>query len=147
MTSPRAGRGRQHFIAFHKGELITDYILEYIIGAALRGLMTLSGSKLLLIPDTRTGMPDTFGLRLIGRFRKSDCLTLKQLIRKIGKTKTLPLKAKKAKNGLQNIKQIKALKTRKMQKTRSGTRVSNCDFLHKERGVNEIKNASVRVSS
>ena len=125
MTSPRAGRGRQHFIAFHKGELITDYILEYIIGAALRGLMTLSGSKLLLIPDTRTGMPDTFGLRLMGRFRKSDCLTLKQLIREIRQTKTLPKTAKKRSK---NTKENSALKTAK---TRSGGQVSDCDFLRK----------------
>ncbi len=131
------------YIAFRKGHLLSDSVLAWIIDAATRGLMTPSGAKLLLIPDTRKGPPDTFGLRQIGKFRKSDCLTLKQLIRKIGKTETLPLKAKKAKNGLQDIKQIKGLKTRKMQKTRSGTTPSDCHFLHKERGVNE----PVQVSS
>ena len=138
---------RQKYIAFNNGELLPDITLDWIIDLALRGSMTPVAKNLLLIPDTRKGPIGTSGLRQIGKFRKSNCLTLKQLIRKIGKTKTLPLKAKKAKNGLQNIKQIKALKTRKMQKTRSGTQVSDCHFLHKERGVNEIKNASVRVSS
>ena len=136
-TNPDRKLPTNRYIAFHNGRLLSDSILEWIIDAALRGLMTPSGAKLLLIPDTRKGPPDTFGLRHIGKFRKSDCLTLKQLIRKIGKTEALPLKAKKAKNGLQNIKQIKALKTRKMQKTRSGTTPSDCHFLHKERGVNE----------
>ena len=138
---------QQKYIAFNNGELLPDLTLAWIIDAALRGKLTPSGAKLLLIPDTRNGPPDTSGLRQIGKFRKVDCLTLKQLIRKIGKTQTLPLKAKKAKNVLQNIKQINALKTRKMQKTRSDTTASDCHFLHKERGVNELKNASVQVSS
>ena len=141
------GTNRYKYIAFHNGRLLPDLTLAWIIDAAIRGSMTPSGAQLLLIPDTRKGPPDTFGLRHIGKFRKSDCLTLNQLIRKIGKTETLPLKAKKAKNGLQNIKQIKALKTRKMQKTRSGTTPLHCHFLHKERDVNELKNASVQVSS
>ncbi len=135
------------YIAFHKGRLVPDLTLAWIIDAAIRGSMTPGGAQLFLIPDTRTGPPDTFGLRQIGKFRKSDCLTLKQLIRRIDKTQTLPLKAKKAKNGLQNIKQINALKTRKMQKTRSGATPSDCHFLHKEQGVNELKNASVQVAS
>ena len=134
------------YIAFHNGRLLPDLTLAWIIDAAIRGLMTPSGAQLLLIPDTRKGPADSFGLRHIGKFRKSDCLTLKQLIRKIGKTETLPLEAKKAKNDLQNVKKIKALKTRKMQKTRTGTTASDCHFLHKERGVNEL-NASVQVSS
>ncbi len=120
------------YIAFHNGHLLPDLTLAWIIDAAVRGSMTPSGAQLLLIPDTRKGPPDIFGLRQIGKFRKSDCLTLKQLMRKIGKTETLPLKAKKAKNGLQNIKQINALKTRKMQKTRSGTTPPDCQFLHRE---------------
>ncbi len=137
------GPNRYKYIAFNHGRLLADATLALIIDAAIRGLMTPSGAQLLLIPDTRKGPPDTFGLRQIGKFHKSDCLTLKQLIRKIGKTETLPLKAKKAKNGPQNIKQIKELKTRKMQKTRSRTTPSDCRFLHKERGVNE----PVQVSS
>ncbi len=137
---------RYKYIAFHNGRLLPDLTLVWIIDAAIRGSMTPSGAQLLLIPDTRKGPADTFGLRQIGKFRKSDCLTLKQLIRKIGKTETLPLKAKKAKNGRQNIKQINKLKTRKMQKTRTDTTASDCHFLHKERGVNEL-NAPVQVSS
>lgn len=138
---------RYKYIAFHNGRLLPDLTLAWIIDAANRGSMTPSGAQLLLIPDTRNGPANTSGLRHIGKFRKSDCLTLKQLIRKIGQIETLPKLAKKAKNGLQNIKQIKGLKTRKMQKTRSGTTPSDGDFLHKERGVNEFKNASVSVSS
>ena len=135
------------YIAFHNGHLIPDTILAWIIDSAVRGLTTPSGMKLLLIPDTRTGPPDTSGLRQIGKFRKSDCLTLKQLIRKIGKTETLPRKAKKAKNGAKNVREFKALKTSKMQKTRSGTTPSDCHFLHKERRESELKNASVQVPS
>jgi len=130
--------GTNRYIAFHKERLLSDSTLEWIINAALRGLMTPSGAKLLLIPDTRKGPPDSFGLRQIGKFHKSDCLTLKQLIRKIGKSSTLPNSAKKAKNGLKNTKQIKALKTRKMQKTRTGTTASDSHFLH---------NTFVQVSS
>ena len=84
---------KNRYLAFYNGHLLPDVILDWIIDAALRGLMTPSGAQLLLIPDTRKGSPDTFGLRHIGKFRKSDCLTLKQLMRKIGKTETLPLKA------------------------------------------------------
>ena len=135
--------GTNRYIAFHKGRLLCDSTLAWIIDAAIRGLMTPSGTQLLLIPDTRKGPPDSFGLRQIGKFHKSDCLTLKQLIRKIGKSSTLPNSAKKAKNGLQNIKEIKALKTPKRQKTRPDTTASDCHFLHKERGVNE----PVQVSS
>jgi len=144
---PTVGTNRYKYIAFHNGRLLPDLTLAWIIDAAIRGKMTPSGAQLLLIPDTRKGPPDSFGLRHIGKFRKADCLTLKQLIRKIGKTETLPLKAKKAKNGLQNIKQIKVLRTRKMQKTRPDTTASDCHFLHKGRGANELKNASVQVSS
>ena len=78
--------GRPQFIAFHNGHLITDYILDYIISAGMRGLMTVSAEKLLLIPDTRKGPADIFGLQFIGKFLKSDCMTLKQLIRKMRKS-------------------------------------------------------------
>ncbi len=80
------GTNRYKYIAFHNGRLLPDLTLAWIIDAAIRGSMTPSGAQLLLIPDTRKGPPDTSGLRQIGKFRKSDCLTLKQLIRKIGKT-------------------------------------------------------------
>ena len=116
------------FLAFHKGAPLSDYILDYVINAAMRGLMTATGKRLLLIPDVRKGPADVFGLRVIGRFRKADCTTLKQLIRKIRQSKELPKSAKKrTKNPYQN----NALKTAK---TQSGIRVSDADFLHKERG-------------
>ncbi len=121
-------RIRGKYIAFHKGALLSDYILDYIIDAGVRGLMTTAGARLLLLPDTRHGQADISGLRLIGKYRKSDCLTLKQLIRKIRQSKTLPKSSKKrTKNPYQN----NALKT---VKTQSGIRVSDCHFLHKERG-------------
>ena len=135
------------WIAFHEGRLLPDVTLDWIVDAALRGKMTPSGAQLLLIPDTRQGPADSFGLRHIGKFKKADCLTVKQLIRRIGQIEALPKLAKKAKNGLQNIKQIKGLKTQKMQKTQTGTTVSDGHFLHKERSANELKNASVSVSS
>ena len=87
---------KQKFIAFHKGYLLSDSILVWIIDAAQRGLMTPSGAKLLLIPDTRKGPPDTFGRRIIGKFLKSDCFTVKQLIRKLRNISDMP---KVAKNG------------------------------------------------
>jgi len=87
---------RQKFIAFYKGQLISDSILVWILDAARRGKMTQAGASLLLIPDTRQGPADSSGLRHIGKFRKADCLTLKQLIRRIRESKTLP---KVAKNG------------------------------------------------
>ena len=132
------GTNGYKYIAFHNGRLLSDSNLKWIINAALRGLMTPSGAQLLLIPDTRKGPTDSSGLQHIGRFPKSECLTLKQLLRKISKSSTLPLKAKKAKNGLQKSKQINALKTRKMQKTRTGTTASDSHFLH---------NAPVQVPS
>ena len=138
---------RQHFkfskkkyIAFHNGHLLSDLTLAWIIDAAMRGSITPSGEKLLLIPDTRKGPPDTFGLRSIGKFRKSDCLTLKQLIRKMGRPGIRQKERKTAKK--HEVNQI--IKNGKMQ---SGTTPSDCHFLHKERGVNELKNASVQVSS
>ena len=140
------GTNRCKYIAFHKGHLLPDNILDWIIDAAVRGKLTPSGAELLLLPDTRKGPIDSSGRRQIGKFRKSDCLTLKQLIRKIGKTETLPRKAKKTKNGAKNIREIKALKTSKIQKTRSGTTPSDNHFLHKEQGVNELKNASVQAA-
>ena len=78
---------QQKYIAFNNGELVPDLTLAWIIDAALRGRMTPSGMKLLLIPDTRKGPEDASGLRHIGKFRKSDCITLKQLIRKMGKAR------------------------------------------------------------
>jgi len=91
-----ARNSRLQFIAFHNGHLITDYILDYIIDAAMRGLMTVSAEKLLLIPDTRKGPADLFGLRFIGKFLKSDCITLKQLNRKMRKS---PNRQKSPENG------------------------------------------------
>ena len=91
-----ARNSRPQFIAFHNGHLITDYILDYIIDAAMRGLMTVSAEKLLLIPDTRKGPADLFGLRFIGKFLKSDCITLKQLNRKMRKS---PNRQKSPENG------------------------------------------------
>jgi len=120
-TNPDRKLPTNRYIAFHNGRLLPDLTFAWIIDAAIRGKMTQAGANLLLIPDTRQGPADSFGLRHIGKFHKSDCLTLKQLIRKIGKSSTLPNSAEKAKNGLQNIKQINVLKTRKMQKTRSHT--------------------------
>ncbi len=134
------------WIAFHEGRLLPDVTLAWIIEFAMRGVMTPAAKNLLLIPDTRKGPPDSFGLRHIGKFKKADCLTLKQLIRKIGQIETLPKLAKKAKNGLKNIKEINKLKTRKMQKTRTDTTAADCHFLHKERDINEL-NAPVQVSS
>ena len=58
---------KQKFIAFHRGELLSEYILDYIIHKALCGLMTPAGAKLILIPDTRHGKASVSGLRMIGK--------------------------------------------------------------------------------
>ena len=131
---------QQKYIAFNNGELLPDLTLAWIIDAALRGRMTPGGKKLLLIPDTRKGPEDASGLRHIGKFRKSDCLTVKQLIRKMGKARLRQKERKTAKKHEPN----QSIKNRKI---RSGTYLSDCHFLRKERAVNELKNASVQVAS
>ena len=130
---------RQKYIAFNNGDLLPDTALEWIIDAALRGRMTPSGKKLLLIPDTRKGPPDAYGLRQIGKFRKSDCLTLAQLIRKMSKARLRQKERKIVKKHVAN----QSIKNRK---TQSATTPSDGYFLHKERGVNELKNASVQMA-
>jgi len=122
---------QQKFIAFHKGRLLPDNILDWIIDAATRGLMTASGKKLLLIPDTRKGPTDPSGLRQIGKFRKSDCLTLKQLIAKMGRLR-LCQKGRKTANKHELNQSIKN------RKIRSDITPSGQGFLH---------NASVEVAS
>ena len=131
---------QKKYIAFHNGRLLPDLTLDWIIGSALRGRMTPSGRKLLLIPDTRKGPEDTSGLRQIGKFRKSDCLTVKQLIRKMGKARLRQKERKTAKKHELN----QSIKNRKR---RADITPSGSGFLHKERGLNELKNASVQVSS
>lgn len=127
------------FIAFHKRELLSEYILDYIICKALYGLMTPGGAKLVLIPDTRHGPSDVSGLQTIGkklpktdnfsgvrigRTQGSDCLTLKQQIMLYRKSKQKPKLAKKRSK---NINNNKALKT---PKTQSGTTPLDPRFLH-----------------
>ncbi len=131
---------KNKYIAFSNGELLPDISLDWIIDAALRGRMTPSGEKLLLIPDTRKGPEDAYGRRQIGKFRKSDCLTLKQLMRKMGRLK---LRQKERKT----VKKHQVNQSIKNSKIRSGVMLSDCRFLHKQRGANELKNASVQVSS
>ena len=123
LTLNKTKRIRGKYIAFHKGAPLSDSILDYIINAAMRGVMTATGERLLLIPDVRKGPADILGLRLIGKFRKADCATLKQLIRKIRQSKVLPKSSKKRQK---NTYENNALKTAK---TRSGTTPSDCHFL------------------
>ena len=129
------------YIAFHNGALLPDLVLDWIIDAALRGKMTQSGANLLLIPDTRTGPPDASGLRHIGKFRKADCLTLKQLISNNRRKSRL---RKKIKNRSRKDNENSEIK---IPKSQSGTYLSDCHFLHKERVQNQSKNAFVRVPS
>ncbi len=131
---------QQKYIAFSNGELLPDISLDWIIDAALRGRMTPSGRKLLLIPDTRKGPEDASGLRHIGKFRKSDCITVKQLIRKMGKAR---LRQKERKT----VKKHELNQSIKNRKIRSGTTPSGQGFLHKEPRPIELKNASVEVAS
>ncbi len=119
---------RQKFIAFYKGYLISDSILVWILDAARRGKMTQAGANLLLIPDTRQGPADSSGLRHIGKFRKADCLTLKQLVLQNRRKSRL---RKKTKNRSKKDNEISDIKT---PKSRSGTQVSERDFLQKDTG-------------
>ena len=63
---------KNRYLAFYNGHLLPDLTLAWIIDAAIRGSMTASGAQLLLIPDTRKGPPDTFGLRQVGKFHKGE---------------------------------------------------------------------------
>ena len=130
---------KNRYLAFNNGRLLPDSTLDWIIGSALRGRMTPSGEKLLLIPDTRKGLADSSGRRQIGKFRKADCLTLKQLIRKMGRLGIRPKERK-------TVKKHEVNQSIKNRKIRSRVMLSDCHFLHKERDVNELKNASVQVS-
>ena len=121
----RTRKNRNGYLAFHKGELISDHVLANIIGAARRGLMTEAGAKLLLIPDTRSGEPDVSGLRHIGPFRKCDCKTLKQLIREERTKSRLHNTGKKRPKKDNKISDIK------IAKTGSDSGVSETDISHK----------------
>lgn len=125
---PGARRSRTKYIAFHNGVLVPDHILDYLIDAGRRGLMTKAGANLLLIPDTRHGPEDVSGLRVIGKFRKADCLTLKQLVSQNRRKSRL---RQTTKNRSKKDNEISDIKTRK---SRSGTRVSKRDFPQKDTG-------------
>jgi hypothetical protein len=129
------------FIAFYQRELLSEYILDYIICKALCGLMTPDAAKLVLIPDTRHGQVSVSGLRTIGeklgidkktkrmkigRTRRKDCTTLKQQITQYRKTEQKPkLGKKRSKNSNEN----KPLKTTK---SGSGTYPLGRHFLPKK---------------
>ena len=81
------------YIAFRKGIILDETILENIMFAASRGKMTPEGEKLLLVPDTRHGRVDETGLKNMKSVKNWDCRTLAQ---KYGKAKSL----KAAKVGL-----------------------------------------------
>ncbi len=130
----RTRKSRSGYIAFHNGVLISDHVLDNIIDAAKRGLMTKAGESLLLIPDTRQGPADVLGLRHIGKFRKADCLTLKQLILKEGRKRRLRKKAKKPSKKRNVFKDIKTTESR------SGTQLSDGRFLHKEAHADLLPN-------
>lgn len=83
------------YVIFHDGQVLPELITENIIKAARRGLITRVGEKLLLVPDTRFGGSDIFGLRefangqvlnkgssrqrRLPRLSKADCIPLKNL--------------------------------------------------------------------
>ena len=125
------------WIAFHNGRPLPDLTLDWIIDSALRGKMTPSGARLLLIPDIRKGPEDSSGLRQIGKFRRSDCLTLKQLMRKMGKARLRQKEQKTAKKHEAN----QSIKNSKIQ---SGTTVSDCHFLHKRVSFEVLESGASR---
>ena len=132
--SKRTLKSRSGYIAFHNGVLVPDHILDNIISAARRGLMTKAGEGLLLIPDTRQGPADVSGLRHIGRYRKADCLTLKQLILKERRKRRLRGKAKYPSKKRNVFKDIKTTESR------SGTQLSDGRFLHNEAHADLVPN-------
>lgn len=83
--------------------LLRDDNLQYIIDRALDGDITKFGEQLLLMPDRREGKPDVCGVYKIGAIKKSECLTLKQLVRKIRKSERVTDKSKKPKFTPSNI--------------------------------------------
>ncbi len=64
------------YICWRDGRILSDVILENIISAAKRGLMTEEGKKLILVPDRRYGEPDEFGLKSMKSVKKWECETL-----------------------------------------------------------------------
>ncbi len=74
------------YLAWYKGKLLSDIILTNIISAAERGLMTEAGKQLILVPDRRYGSADAFGLRLMKRVKKSECVSLEKKYRRFAKS-------------------------------------------------------------
>ena len=61
-SAERTRKSRSGYIAFHNGMLISDHVLDNIIDAARRGLMTKAGENLLLIPDTTSTLVPSRGI-------------------------------------------------------------------------------------
>ncbi len=89
---------QRKWIAFNPDKrwlrLLTDKQLQDIIDRALDGEISNWAEQLVLIPDRRKGRPDVCGVYKIGSIKKSDCLTLKQLVRQIRKTERVTDKPK-----------------------------------------------------
>ena len=58
------------------GFALSEDMTKYILDAAKRGLLTEKASKMLMVPDTRTGPRDASGLQSMKSVRKSECMTL-----------------------------------------------------------------------
>jgi len=83
------------WVAFHNGSLIPDDILRLILDQASRGLVSGPARDLLLVPDTRKGRPDAYGLRKMGRVRRKECMKLWEYSKKFQKKPTEPQKRQK----------------------------------------------------
>lgn len=96
--TPRSIKG---WIAFNPNknwlELLDDHYVSTIINRALDGEMTLHGAKLLLIPDRREGRKDTCSTYRIGKVRKSECISVEELVRRIRRDGRVTDKARNTK--------------------------------------------------
>lgn len=104
--------------------LLPDETLDYIIDRALDGKITKLGQQLILMPDCRKGKPDVCGVYRIGRIRKSECITIKQLVRRIQKTEGVTDKSKNTKLTPNQINTLEGEKTAILSPPMSPTRTT-----------------------
>lgn len=72
-------------VAWNKGRLVSDIVLNNIIELAKQGHMTKEASELVLVPDRRYGRPDEDGMRPMKSVQKHECRTLGQVFGRYAK--------------------------------------------------------------
>ena len=70
------------YVIFHKDQILNQIITDNIIAAAKRGKITEAGKKIMLVPDKRTGPPNSCGYRHFKSVKQNERLPLKNLVLK-----------------------------------------------------------------